>query len=416
MQKIGRILLTAGVVVASIGVWRYIYLDSLSRSDISTDKAPPAPLAVEVVPVREQSITESIELVGSLDAGMLVEIRSRVDGYIKQIPYDVGDRIEVGADVIVLDDSSQRELISRAEASLRVADAQLKAQETELTFAERTAERQRSLMQSGAGTTSQLDAAESAVQIAAAKVELERARVAEAQSNLEQMRLELADLRLTSPVPGVVAARLVETGDLAKPDVPLLQIVNLDTVKTVVHVVERDFRKIRVGLPAVIAVDAYPGETFFGEVTRIAPMLDPETRTAAVQIDIDNDDLRLKPGMHARVSLRFNESSSRGVVPIAAVRDEGSRQAVFVVAGDPPQAVRREVRLGYSDGDMVEVLDGLNVGEEVVTLGSRLVEEGQSVTALRVPWPGDPSATPVSAPENPETKVDPTIRSSGSAL
>ncbi|MFG0295127.1 MAG: efflux RND transporter periplasmic adaptor subunit [Maioricimonas sp. JB045] len=416
MQKFGRFLLAAGVVAASIGLWRYVYLDSLERSDVAEEKKPPAPLAVEVVPVREQSINETIELVGSLDAGMRVEIRSRVDGYIKQIPFDVGDRVEVGEDVVVLDDSSQQELISRAAASLRVAEAQLQAQQTELTFAERNAERQRMLMQSGAGTTSQLDAAESAVQIAAAKVELERARVAEAQSNLDQMRLELADLRLNSPVPGVVAERLVEAGDLAKPDVPLLQIVNLDMVKTVVHVVERDFGKIRVGLPAVIAVDAYPEETFYGQVTRIAPVLDPETRTAAVQIDIENEDMRLKPGMHARVSLQFSESSSRGVVPIAAVRDEGSRQAVFVVTGDPPQAVRREVRLGYTDGDLVEVIDGLNVGEEVVTLGSRLIEEGQTVTALRVDWPGSADATPVSVPEEPESKGDPAVRASGSAL
>lgn len=199
MQKFGRFLLAAGVVAASIGLWRYVYLDSLERSDVAEEKKPPAPLAVEVVPVREQSINETIELVGSLDAGMRVEIRSRVDGYIKQIPFDVGDRVEVGEDVVVLDDSSQQELISRAAASLRVAEAQLQAQQTELTFAERNAERQRMLMQSGAGTTSQLDAAESAVQIAAAKVELERARVAEAQSNLDQMRLELADLRLNSP-------------------------------------------------------------------------------------------------------------------------------------------------------------------------------------------------------------------------
>lgn len=183
-----------------------------------------------------------------------------------------------------------------------------------------------------------------------------------------------------------------------------------------VHVVERDFGKIRVGLPAIIAVDAYPEETFYGEVTRIAPVLDPETRTAAVQIDIENEDMRLKPGMHARVSLQFSESSSRGVVPIAAVRDEGSRQAVFVVTGNPPQAVRREVRLGYTDGDLVEVIDGLDVGEEVVTLGSRLIEEGQPVTALRVDWPGASEATPVSVPEEPESKGDPAIRASGSAL
>lgn len=364
-----------------------VYKDSLAKSEVP--EKPPAnnKVSVEVVSVRTQPVQERITLVGSLYAIAETSISARVNGYIRSIPLDVGDRVSAGNELVLLEDADQQEAVSQAEAALNVAKAQLRAQIADQQLAERNVIRQKRLAEDGAGTEQQLDAAEGALRIANARVDLENARVAEAEATLLQAQLALKELRLTSPIDGYVAERFANVGDLAKPDVPILRVVNLDVVQTTVHVVEKDYRKVHIGQKAEVTVDAYPQRAFYGEVKRIAPVLAPDTRTAAVHIVVNNPEQLLKPGMYARVSLRSEQSKSGTVVPVAAVAQDALGSYVYVVSGDPPIAEKRTVETGTVNGQSIEILDGLESTDSVITLGSRMVKPGQPVMPLAVDWP-----------------------------
>ena len=165
----------------------------------------------------------------------------------------------------------------------------------------------------------------------------------------------------------------------------LIRIVNLNRIRTIVHVVERDYEKIRKGQEASIEVDSVNGETFTGNVVARAPVIDPETRTARVIIDIENRGKLLKPGMHARVTIVASRRDDAQVIPISALQERNGRQFVFVSEGDK-LARRRIVTTGIRDGELVEVLTGIEPEASVITLGSRLIQDGASISATKASW------------------------------
>lgn len=391
-KSLSRLVLGLAGIAACWSAWWIVYQDSQARISVKDAPAEASAVAVEVMPARRGSVAERLELVGSLMPQNQVQIRARVSGYITTLPYDVGDVIEAGGTAVYLDDTTEQEKVANAEAALRVVQAELLANQAQLALAEQSMVRQQGLRDSGAGTQQQYEQAQSALKIAEAQVALGEARVSESASLLQQAKLALQDLRVSSPIRGVVATRLVDVGDLAQPETPLLSIVDLETLETVVHVVEKDYSKLQPGNVAEIHVDAYPECSFQGIVRRIAPVVDPDTRTAAVQIEVPNPDEMLKPGMHARVGIVYESRPRSEYVPVGAVVEKGRDPAVFVIAGDPPQAEQRPVTLGISNGRVVEIIDGVQEGEDVVTLGQRLLTHGQTVHALRVPWP--PSLDP----------------------
>jgi membrane fusion protein, multidrug efflux system len=260
----------------------------------------------------------------------------------------------------------------------------LQAQATDRDLSEKTLTRQKNLAMSGAGTPQQLEQSEAALQISKARVELEQAKVAQANADLLRAKLDLDELRLVSPITGVVADRMIDVGNLAAPDAPLLKIVDLSTVRTTAHVIERDYRLMHEGLEADVRVDAYPHQVFRGTVSRVAPVLNEVTRTADVRIDIPNPDRMLKPGMYTRVSLRSGNERDGLVIPVAALLD-GQRPSVMIVEGTPPLAQRRIIEIGATEADLVEVTSGLAAGDQVVTLGNRMVTPGQAVSVIQRP-------------------------------
>ena len=381
LRMLSRLILGFAAISACFGGWYVVHRDSQAKAAMAPKAKPSEDLAVETVLVQVAAIGDRIEMVGSLTPLAQVVIRPRVGGYVRSISVDLGDSIEEGAEIARLDDDAQTEAVALADAALDVAQAQLQAQITDRNLSQKTLDRQKNLVTSGAGTSQQLEQSEAALSISSARVELEQAKVAQASADRLRAKLDLEELRLVSPIQGVVSARMIDIGNLAAPDAPLLRIVNLSTVRTTVHVIERDYRLMREGLEADVRVDAYPNIVFQGKVSRVAPVLDEITRTADVRIDIPNSDRLLKPGMYTRVSLRSGTEREGLVIPVAALLD-GQRPAVFVVEGNPTHAQRRLIDIGATQGDFVEVTRGLVAGEQVVTLGNRLIVPGQAVSVI----------------------------------
>jgi len=381
LRFLTRLILGLAVIAACFGGWYVVYRDAQAKAQAAPKNKTAEVLAVETVIVQVASIGSRIELVGSLTPLAQVVVRPRVGGYVRSLSVDLGDAVEEGAEIARLDDDSQSEAVALAEATLDVAKAQLQAQATERELSEKTLARQKNLAKSGAGTPQDLEQSQAALEIAQARVELERAKVAQANADLLRAKLDMEELRLVSPIKGVVADRMIDVGNLAAPDAPLLRIVDLSTVRTTVHVIERDYRLMRGGLEAEVRVDAYPNVVFRGKVSRVAPVLDEVTRTADVRIDIPNPDRLLKPGMYTRVSLRSGTEREGLVIPVAALLD-GQRPSVMIVEGTPALAQRRMIEIGATEGDLVEVTQGLVAGDQVVTLGNRLVTPGQAVVVI----------------------------------
>jgi len=382
-----RVLIAPACTATAMLIGWFVYEQSLRDTQTAPQTIITEPIAVQVTRSTEKSLEKRINLVGNLEAGSQVEIRTRYSGYIKSMPFNVGDLIKAGEVILELNDSENRELLSKAKSSLTVAKAQLKAQVTSEELAQKAYQRLLVLQKSGVSTTQQMEEALANLAIAQSQTELEEARVEQAESDLEQSRLRLQENQILAPTNGFMAERLVDVGDLAKPDVALMKIVNLETVRTVVHIVEKDYEDVKIGQKAAITVDTFPDKIFSGQVIRKAPVLDPLTRTAAVYIEIPNSDFSLKPGMHARVSIVFEHRHKTNVLPIASLtrRKDGPGSAVFIIGGNPPITERRNIEVGINDGELVEILSGINAADLVITLGNRLVDEGQTVTPIEVP-------------------------------
>ncbi len=369
------------VLAACLGAGWLVYQSSLEASDAKVKTAEVEATPVRIDRARREVVEDRIELVGSLEPRATVEVRAAVAGYIVRLPFDLGDHVEKDAVVAELDDSQAREAISRADAALKVAQARLKAQRATATHARNELERWQQLAKSGVSTGQQLDAAVAAVAVADSQVELEQAQVEQVTAELEQSRLASQQLQIRAPASGYVAARLVSVGHLATSDLPLLRLVSIDTVHTVVHIPEQDYERVRIEQPATVRVDALREQSFVGKVVRKAPVLDPATRTAAVEIEIPNRDALLKPGMHGRVSVLFDKREAT-VVPLAAVRQVNEGRVAYVVSKDLSFAERVSVKVGVTDNGLVEILEGIQPGEPVITLGHDALDEGGAVEII----------------------------------
>jgi membrane fusion protein (multidrug efflux system) len=170
-------------------------------------------------------------------------------------------------------------------------------------------------------------------------------------------------------------------------------VVDISTVRLIVNVVERDFRRIVPGVKAQVEVDAFPGERFSGAVSRVAPVFDPATRTATIEIEVPNPGFRLKPGMYARVRLTVEEKPDALTVPRNAIVDQNGVRGVFLVVEDT--AHFQSVTTGIQDEAHVEVVEGLTDGQRVVTVGALALRDGDRVILLENgATPGSRGAAP----------------------
>ena len=159
---------------------------------------------------------------------------------------------------------------------------------------------------------------------------------------------------------------------------PMVSVIDIETLVAVIHVIERDYPKIRPGLKAAIFTDAFPGREFSGKVIRIAPLLKEKSREARVEIEIRNSDRLLKPGMFVRAQIQFDEQKDATVVPIKAIIKRNGSQGVFVADLEQKRARFVQVTLGIVNGDMAEVLRP-PISGSVVVLGHHLLEDGGSI-------------------------------------
>ncbi len=184
-----------------------------------------------------------------------------------------------------------------------------------------------------------------------------------------------SELPIASPVSGTITARKVNQGEIVAANAELLTVTNLSTVWVIGQVYERDLGKLRTGSGATITTDAYPGEVFRGNVSYIDPNLDQNTRTAQVRIELPNEGEKFKVGMYVNIAFATLGGAENTVptVPIEAVQTINNQQIVFLATENPTVFIMKPVKIGAESKGLYPVLEGLFVGDKVVTEGSFLL-------------------------------------------
>ena len=334
-----------------------------------------APLTVELATASRGLITSRLTVVGNLVGDATVAVVPRAAGRLEQVYVKLGDRVAMGQRIAKIEDQELREQIKQAEAAQQVSQATIRQREADLQLAQTNVERSRNLYQRQLLPKQTLDDNESRYQSALAAIDLSRAQSAQSQARLEELRVNMTNTVIISPVDGFVARRAADPGAFASQNAPVVDVVDIRRVRLVVNVVEKDLKQIQAGDQTVVEVDAYPGETFTGRIARVSPVLDPATRTAAIEIEIPNADFRLKPGMYARVGITTEERPNALIVPANAVVDVGSDRGVYM-AGSDNTAAFRKIEIGIEDDTRIEILAGLTDGDRIVSTGAAGLRDG----------------------------------------
>jgi len=198
----------------------------------------------------------------------------------------------------------------------------------------------------------------------------------------DEPALGFTKAEVKAPIKGTVIRYYVDIGESVipqepMPQEPVLNIAYMDKVKIVVNVGEKDISKLRKGEKVRVSVDAYPRENFRGRVVRVAPAVDLRSRKVKVELEIENKDHRLKPGMFADVEIIYNEHKNVLVVPRIAVLEKEGRKILFTVEDE--RAKLREVKTGVSDEEKTEIVEGLTEGESVIIEGNYGLIDGAKV-------------------------------------
>lgn len=339
-----------------VGLVMSALLSACGGGDEAVDTAQPgaAPAAARAVLVRTappavESVDDVVELPGDLLPARRAVLAAEVSGRVEAVAVDLGDPVRRGQSLVRIDTRALQQQVAEAESVHRQAGAQL--------------QRARNLFEKQSITQKNLLDAITNEEVAAAR--------------LASARLELSKSRIAAPWNGQVGERHVEVGDFAAPGQPLLTLVDASPLKVRAAAPAADVPFLEVGKAARVTVDALPGETFTGTVTRLGAELDPDARTLDVEVEIPNPSGRLRPGMLARVILPRQTLDDALLVPLDAVVDLGDEQVVYVVEEDI--ARRRPVATGPVLGQRVVISSGLTFEDRVIVEGTQQVSEGQAV-------------------------------------
>ncbi|MBW8824343.1 MAG: efflux RND transporter periplasmic adaptor subunit, partial [Xanthomonadales bacterium] len=215
--------------------------------------------------------------------------------------------------------------------------------------------------------------------VSANDVEQLRFDLQNARAQLNLAKLDLSYTRVTAPISGVIAQRSIKAGNLVQISTPIFRIVENDRLEATLNVPERSLEAIRNGLPVTMTVDAVPGKTFEGKVTRISPVVDSGSGTFRVVCAFDGGGV-LQPGMFGRIAVVFDRRAGALAIPRIAMLEDDNQAAVFTVRDG--KAARVPIKTGYVDGEWVEVLSGLKSGDPVVTAGKAALRDGVAVQVI----------------------------------
>jgi RND family efflux transporter MFP subunit len=322
----------------------------------------PPPLVVQTATPQWRTVQRTAQGQGALFAKESVILSNRLAGYVNKILVDFGDKVKAGQ---VLAEMEREEL----ELQVDSADSAIKQAKATFIRAQGEYERAQQLFAEQIVPPQRRDAAEAEYKVAEAGV-----RSAEKALAIVQKRLR--DTRIISPVDGFVQQRFANPGEYLAASSKIFEVVVVDPLKLRVPVPERQARMAQIGLSMRIEVDALPGESFGGKLTRIAAGVDHATRSLLVEAEIPNPDGKLRPGYFAHVTGVMGEEIGL-FIPRAGLFRFAGVERVFVIKNEVASA--REVKSGVEDGEWIEIAEGLSENESVAISSLDRLADGMKV-------------------------------------
>jgi len=343
------------IVILAIGAVMFTLVNNKKKAEekLKTSNDFSTKIPVNVIPVGEKELKNSLNLVGTINPYKEVNIASEVPGRITSVRFKEGDFKGAGSTMVILDSELKSIAIETAENNYNKAKQDL--------------ERYQSLAQQDAATQSQLENY------------LYAFKNAEYQLNASYRNLK--DTRISTSISGIVNTKNVEVGSYVAPGTVIANIVDISKLKVKVNVPETEVFRLKVGDEVVVSTDIYPDNTFSGKITAIAPKGD-EAHTYPVEIVISNSKTTpLKAGMFAKIDF----STIKGRTNIAIPRESivGSIKDAHVYVIENGKAKLRKIETGLESDRDVEVTSGLNIGEQLVITGGNNLKDGIEVNIVK---------------------------------
>ena len=323
-----------------------------NEDGLAAEEKEPA-IPVEAATVASGDVAAYYSGTATLEADDQAVVVSQITGVVLETTVEEGDYVEAGQVLARVETDRYR-------LEVEMSEAALKRLETEYQRKKELFERQLVSAEDFERVSAELQAQQAAYGLA---------------------RLDLEHTVIRAPISGYVSERLVRSGNLVTVHQPVFSITSYDPLLAVLHVPERELSVLRKGLEVAVTLDAWPGESFAGEIIRISPVVDPETGTFRVTAQVRDRGQKLKPGLFGRVEVLYDMRRDVPVIPRSAVVTEDDRNHVFVIA-ENGSASRRDVQLGYERAGMIEVRDGVAAGERVVTAGKGSLSDGARVEVI----------------------------------
>ena len=367
------------LILGGFAAWIYLEIRTRNQQGTPEKRKTGGAVAVDaVMPVRI-TIRDRRIFTGTLKPWSQFEIAPKIGGRLEAIKFDVGDKISGGALIAKVEDTEYKQSVDQAQADLEVANAQLRQAEIMLDLRRRENDRQVALNDKKATTQALLESADTAFHSQEASYNMQKAEVKRREAILDAAKLKLSECTISAEWPApdkprFVGERHVDQGALLAPNEPILSVAELDPLRAVIYVIERDYPYLKRDQEATLTTDAYPEVEFKGKIARIAQLMQDSTRQAAVQLEIPNAELKLKPGMFVRVQLEFKSKENAVVVPRNAVVKRDNRLGVFTLDVADAKAKFVPVETGIAAGERIEIVSP-ELHAPVITLGNHMLTD-----------------------------------------
>ncbi|WOD41498.1 efflux RND transporter periplasmic adaptor subunit [Nodosilinea sp. E11] len=392
--------LGAGVLLTLVGTQ---LLGGRETAPSDTTEAPPAVATqtVTVAAVTPATVADTLAINGSVQATDLLTIAPQASGLqIRQILVREGDAVSAGQAIATLDDATLQADLRQAQAQLSVSQAQvtqrraaLAQAQASLTEAQATLARNQTLADRGAISQQELGSlrtqtvtAQESISLSRAEVESAEAGVRSQQAVIDRLQTQLTQTTVRAPVSGTVAERLATVGDVSATGSPIVTLIQNNQLKLAAEVPQAQLDRVAIGAPVTITSNADGRLQLQGTVQSIDPVVDAATRVATVNVSLPPSDL-LRPGIFLRGEI--TTSSRQGLtIPATALQPQPDGNTQVFVLGEGNVVTARTVDLGNriaASGDQaarVEILQGLQSGEQVVTSGVGFLQDGDVVTVV----------------------------------
>jgi len=366
MRSKKKVLIYVSVVILIV-FSVFVFLRIRANILASEKKTAVAPSIEITIPVRGD-ISSNISFSGDILAIEQASIFSRVNGNIEKIFVDIGDYVNAGKLLAVIDKSTYSQTVKQVEGVYKVAVA---TAENDIINLERT----KTLFEKGLASQSDYDNART-------KLDVSNAQVETAKANLQNARIQLGYCDIRAPFTGYITKKLLDRGTFVSStgtaQNTIFVISDIRKLKIMVNVLERDLPLLDKISVARIKTDSYPDKVFTGKFNKISQSIDLNTRTMPAQIDIENKEELLKPGMFASVELTLDKNSDVIKLPTQCIQKEGDKSFVYVVSEDMV-AKKRFVDVGIVANNETEITNGITENDRVVSVGQELISDNTKV-------------------------------------